>query len=179
MASPSGDGSGVKVVGLREFRSDLKAIGPEWGKALADVHRQIGRRGAAVSQARARGMGGIFAEAASAIVGKGNQRDARVGVSQTKTNPMANVAFWGAKRRTGWYARQRRDGNRQHPPWVGNTWEPAVAGQGPYAINDALAAQLPDILDQYGRMIDRLAAKAYPDSGDSGAIGAGVVRAPR
>lgn len=77
---------------------------------------------------------------------------------------MANVAFWGAKKRTGWYAARRyAHSTRQHPSWVGNTWEAAVAGQGPYAINAALAAELQRFLGLYGQMIDDLAHRAFPE----------------
>ena len=165
------------ITGIKEFRAALKAIGPEWPKELRETHEQIGRRARALSQARARGKGGVYARAASAIRSRGNQREAVLYVQPSSANPMAFVAFWGAKRRTGWYARAGQnpasrstaDGkplSAQHPPWVGNTWDVAVAGQGPYAINDALAEHLDDLLDQYLNMIDRLAGRAFPEGGN-------------
>lgn len=169
---------GAYITGIKEFRAALKAIGPEWPKELKETHEQIGRRGRALSQAQARAMGGVQARAAGAIKSRGNQREAVIYVQPTTQNPMAFIAFWGAKRRTGWYAKagpnamsrtgwaSRQVLKPQHPPWVGNTWEPAVAGQGPYAINEALAEHLDDLLDQYLNMIDRLSGRAFPEGGN-------------
>ena len=53
---------------------------------------------------------------------------------------LSAAAFWGAKKRTGWYADPRyRKSKRQHPIWVGNSWQAGAKGQGPYALNDAIA----------------------------------------
>ena len=167
-ASRTGASSGVEVIGLKEFRRGLKAVGAEWPKELRRVHKTIADRGAALAQGFASGMGGVQAKAAGAIRGRANQRSARIGVAGGRGSPMANVAFWGAKRHSGWYAAARySDSPPQHPPWVGNSWEPAVFGQGPYAINPALARYLPELLDEYGQMIDRLAADAFPDGSRS------------
>jgi len=177
-ASVSGLTSGAEIIGLKEFRRALREVGPAWPKELRAVHAQISRRGEALSQSQARGMGGIQAKAASAIRGRANQSEARIAVSPSRSAPMANVAFWGAKRHTGWYAApQYASGPAQHPPWVGNTWDVAVAGTGPYAINDALARYLPELLDQYLKMLDRLFDRAYPGGAAAGAPAAGLVKA--
>ena len=63
---------------------------------------------------------------------------ARIGIRPT---PGAQATFWGAKRRTGWYARERYSGStgRQHPPWVGASWGAGKRGEGPYVLNEAIA----------------------------------------
>lgn len=150
------------IQGIKDFRRELKALGPEWPQELRRVHEQIARRGAALSRGRAAGMGGVQAKAQSTIKGRGNQRQATIAVSGMKG--IGNVAFWGAKKRTGWFGASKYRGQpSQHPHWVGNSWEVAMAGQGPYAINDALAADLDDILNQYMDMVTNLAAKAFPE----------------
>jgi hypothetical protein len=150
------------VKGLKEFRAALKAAGPEWPPELKRVHEQIGRRSAALSRAAASGMGGVQAKAAPTIKGRGNQKEARISVSGMRK--LGNVAFWGAKRHTGWYAAPRYGESQtaQHPVWVGNSWEVAGDG-GPYAINPALRGYLPEILDQYLDMVQRVADKAFPE----------------
>lgn len=164
MAARSGATSGVEIVGVKEFRRALKRLGSEWPKELRRVHKEIGDLGLRYSQAEARLMGGVQARSASALRSKANQRSARIGVTPGRGAPMANVAFWGAKAHTGWYAKPRyRGGPPQHPPWVGNTWEAAVMGQGPYAINPALARHMDEILDAYAEAIDRLADAAFPE----------------
>ena len=151
----------VEITGIKEFRRALKEMGPEWPKELRRVHAQIARRGQALSRGYAEGMGGVQAKAAGTIKGRGNQRQASIYVQGMRG--LGNVAFWGAKRHTGWYANPRySDGPAQHPPWVGNTWDAAVHGEGPYAINEALADHLDDILDQYLKMLDNLSRKAFP-----------------
>lgn len=156
--------SGVHVEGLNELRSALRQVGPEWPKHLRAVHLKIAKRMAVIAAAFARAMGGVQAKAASAIKGRASQRDAKIGVRNSRGIPFAAVAFWGAKRHTGWYAkRQYASGPAQHDPWVGNSWEVAVAGQGPYAINDALASHSPQIVEWYGDMVDDLMREAFPE----------------
>ena len=156
----------VEIIGLKEFRKRLKAVGPEWPKELSRANREIAKIGERVSQNEARSMGGVQARAASAIKGSANAREARIQVkpSSGKRNPtaMARTAFWGAKKRTGWY-RTKPEGKPQHPEWVGNRWEVADLNSGPYAINAALARHLDDIVAAHRAAIDRLAAAAFTD----------------
>ena len=79
--------------------------------------------------------------------------------------PFALAAYWGAKKRTGWYgaAQFRQSAGQQFAAWVGNDWEVAVAGQGPYAINDALAKHLKDIEEFFLKAVDRTTAAVYPE----------------
>jgi hypothetical protein len=161
--------SALSVQGLPSFRKALKELGPEWPKQLTQAHRDIAKIAERVSQNEARSMGGVFAKAAPAIRGTGNARNAKVGVKPSKSaragTAMANVAFWGAKKRTGWYGKKRSpNGKEQHPEWVGSSWDAAVAGQGPYAINTALARHMDDIQDAYLAALDRLASAAFPDN---------------
>lgn len=152
-------GSSIRIEGIKELRRELKAIGPEWPKELRAVHKKIAEFGAARSRAVASGEGGETRHFAKSIRPRANQRQAIIAIA-----PAANAAFWGAKRHTGWYAKpQFHASPAQHQPWVGNSWEVAVAGQGPYAINPALAAALPQILDDYADMIDDLTKRAFPE----------------
>jgi hypothetical protein len=162
MAAPTG----IRIDGLPEFRRALKAIGPDWPKELRKVHRRIAVEGVARSRAAAGAMGGQQARFAGGISARATQTKASVGVLGGGKNPGAKGAFFGAKRRTGWYARQRyldTAGAAQFLPWVGNTWAAAVPGQGPYAINPALAAYIPQIVEEYGEMIDDLTRRAFPE----------------
>jgi|GEM_PF-1931931 len=154
-----------EVRGLREFRRELRAIDPKFPKELRLAHKAIADDVATKARSIASGSGGVQAKAAGAIKGYATQSNARVGIATGKSFPMANVAFWGAKKRTGWYGASKYagSGGRQHPEWVGNTWDVGVAGQGPYAINDAIASMNSQILDEYADAIGRLMAKAFPD----------------
>jgi len=162
--------SGVDVtVDIKQFRKALKAIGPEFPRELAQTHRDVAKIGERVSQSEARRMGGVQRKAAAAIRGRGNQRDARIAVKPSKSKraatAMANVAFWGAEKRTGWYARGKyADSTKpQHPTWVGSGWEVASPNEGPYAINTALARNMADIQAAYTAAIGRLVSRAFPN----------------
>lgn len=167
----SGASSGALVTGdidgLAAFRRELAAIDGNWISALSLANQKISSKGAAWSRARARAMGGIQAKAASAIGQRHSAERASVAVLPSALDRMANVAFFGAKRHFGWYARSRYNDSLtpQAPAWVGASWDVAVAGQGPYAINPALAAHLDDIVEEYGEMIDRIAHDAFPERG--------------
>jgi hypothetical protein len=151
----------IEVKGLKEFRKELKAIGTEWPKAMQKGAKAISDHVAAAAQSRASGMGGVQAKAASMIKAYATPVEASVGFP---SGGVAGPAFWGAKRHTGWYAAARYRGSpRQHPVWVGTSWEPGVAGQGPYAINDAVATETPWILEQFERVVDDVTARAFPD----------------
>lgn len=164
----SGVASALTVQGIKEFRRALKELGPEWPKQLSRAHRDIAKIAERVSQSEARRMGGVQGKAAGAIRGSGNARNAKVSIKPSRSarsdTAMANVAFWGAIKRTGDNRAGRRNGKRQHPIWVGDNWDAAVAGQGPYAINTALARNIDDITDAYLAAIDRLSAAAFPDN---------------
>lgn len=96
---------------------------------------------------------------AGSIYGTGSARQAAVGVRRE-----ANAAFWGAKKRTGWYAAQKYAGGpTQHPEWVGNNWDVGVLGQGPYAINPAIFHELDNIERAYGEAVEDIARRAFPD----------------
>lgn len=153
--------AGAAVVGLKDFRADLKAMDPEWPKELRKVHKKIADTGARYARAVAAGMGGVQAKAAGRISGRATQSQARVSTG----GGIGNVAFWGAKKHTGWFAQSQYAESKaqQHPEWIGNTWDVAEFGQGPYAINPALAAHLPELLDDYLKMIDDLSRRAFPD----------------
>lgn len=151
---------GVEVKGLKEFRAALKRVSADLPKEMRRLQKDIADEVAAKAQGIASGMGGVQAKAAGTIRAYATQVQASVGT----TSPIGNVAFWGALKRTGWYAHIHSPGGaRQHPVWVGASWEAGVHGQGPYAINDALADAADGIEARYAQMITELAAKAFPD----------------
>jgi hypothetical protein len=151
-------GTTVTVVGLKELRRDLKAAGAdsEWTKGLGQANREIARDVAGWSQSEARSMGGPFAHFAGDIVGRATQIGARVEV-----RPVANAAFWGAKKTTGWNAGQGRTPNQ--PRWVGASWQPGGPG-GPYAINPTIERHRSQIDDRFLAVIDRFAAFSNGDA---------------
>lgn len=157
--------AGANVIGLPEFRKALRAMSSEWDNELKRAHTEIGERGAQWAQWEAASSGNrMQALSIGALKGKGTAKDARIRVSQTKANPFANFAFWGGKRRAGWFADPLKYAQYASPfkPWVGSTWEVASASEGPYAINPALAKHMSDIEETYLDLVTRIAKDAFP-----------------
>jgi hypothetical protein len=153
----------IRVEGLREFRRELRAIDRTngdraWSRELTRTHRELGQMVASLSSGAAAGMGGSQAHFAGAIRGRGTAASARIGVL-----PRANAAFWGAKKRTGWYGAPRyaESTGQQHLPWVGTGWTAGGPG-GPYAINATVRDNLRGIERAYAEAIDRVTRRAFP-----------------
>lgn len=148
----------IEVDGLREFRRELRALTGDstWTRALGQANRTVAADAAVWAQMEALGMGGVWAHFAGAIAGRASATEARLQITRE-----ANAAFWGAQNRTGWNA--GNEGRPQHPEWVSNSWDVAVAGQGPYALNEALADNVDEIIDLFGDALDDLARQAFPD----------------
>lgn len=155
--SGSTSGADVQVVGLREFRAELKQLenSKRWLQDLGRAQREIANKVAGWSRFAAAGLGGPHKHFAGAIVGRGGVTGARIQIADEN----ANAAFWGAKQGTsGWNA----GGDTPNlPSWVGNSWDVGVAGQGPYAINDTIARKADEILRMYGDAIDQITADAF------------------
>jgi hypothetical protein len=139
---------------VKKLRKELKRLRPdepEWEKRFGQINKRAGDIVVEDARRRAAGMGAQRAKAARAIKSSTAKTGIRVRIAGGAGVPFALGAFWGAKKRTGWYARARyrRSTGRQFDRWVGNTWEVGGPG-GPYALNPAIRAQLPKVLDTWG-----------------------------
>lgn len=159
-------GPAVQVVGLKEFRKALKPLegAKGWNRELAAAHKQIARETVGWSQAAAMARGGLLARAAPALSARGTISGARIAVGKAVPSRhggrfVPNNAFWGMRRTTGW----NFSDTPNQPRWVGNTWTVGAAGSGPYAINDAIAANRQRIVNMYGRAVEKIARAAFPD----------------
>lgn len=162
------------IAGLRKDIKDLGPDGKRWDKALAKVNKRSATVIAKEGRSRAEAMGGMQARAASRIQGSQSAKGLSVRVSKTGAHPEALAAIWGGKKRTGWNApkpprtgilgRLKRTPQRADTPnlpeWVGNTWKPGVTGEGPYAVNDAIAAKRDEVIAGWSKAIDELADAA-------------------
>jgi hypothetical protein len=149
----------VKLQGGREFRSDLRAIDPALVREMTKVHTQIAELVRPIAEAKAISLGGMRRHFAGSIKSSGTQARSAITVARK-----ANAAFWGSSKHSGWYADPQYQGSTkpQFPEWVGNTWEAGVPGQGPYAINDAVAASVPAILALYDKAVLEATGHAFP-----------------
>lgn len=148
-----------EVEGLAEFRAQLRDADRAFPRELTKFHRSIARDVLLLARANAARLSPMQRKAASALGARATQTGAAIVLNPSTRVPFVDAAFWGALRRTGWnrwdpYSRP------QFPAWVGATWTVGVAGEGPYAINDAIATYLPRIDGLYDDMFDRVGAIA-------------------
>jgi hypothetical protein len=152
--------TGIDATELRAFRrhvKDLKPDSPQYARRLGAAYKAGSDVIVAEAQSRARALGGIHAKAADAIKASASTTGISVRIAATAGSPYGLLAFWGATRHSGWYAANRyRDSPPQHPPWVGNTWQVGEPGEGPYAINDAIAATIDDVMNNWADAIEAL-----------------------
>jgi hypothetical protein len=146
----------IEVVGLNDFRKELRNLGGRWPRELAKAHRDLAKSVASEARRFAVGTGPMQAHFAGRIYGTGSAQRASIAVRSD-----ANAAFWGAKKHTGWYA--TKPGPPQFPEWVGNNWDVGVPGQGPLAINPTIFHEMDNITERYAELIDHLARRAFPD----------------
>lgn len=156
----AGDPS-IEIEGAKELRAALRATGSAWPKELRKGYKRISDHVADAGRRRATSLGGVHALSAPGIRPYATQTNASVGVREGRVEA---VGIWGAKKHTGWYARERYASSPpQHPEWVGNNWEPATVGQGPYGLNDALAREVPWVLDAFADVVLDVTGRAFPD----------------
>lgn len=149
----------VEVRGLREFQMELRSADPRLARALTKANREIAEKVAANVQAKARARKGVAAKAAPAVVGRGEQRAAKIAINKGTNYKFADGAFFGALQ------------YRQFPAWVGNryfnAWPVGIndegPGRGPYAINPGIYQSIPEIEAFYLDAFEDAVARAFPD----------------
>lgn len=159
----------VEVRGLRTFQAELRSADPRLARALTKANREIAEKVASNVQAKARARGGVAAKAAPAIVGRGEQRAAKIAINKGTRYKFADGAFFGAVR------------YHQFEPWVGNqhfnAWPVGINDEGPgrgaYAINPGIYESIPEIEEFYLNAFEDAVAAAFPD--ELAALGATVL----
>lgn len=105
----------------------------------------------------------------SATVGRG----ARLQISKTKSREAAWAAFWGQTRRSGWFAagRYREYSGRDQgfKRWVGASWGVGQQGEGPYALNPAIAKNRAELEKRMRAGFQRALDQIAGDSSRQGA----------
>lgn len=139
----------VRVVGLDEFRAELRKLEGNMGRELGKAHKAAAEVVASKARSRAASLGGAAAKSAPSIKASAAARHAAVNVGGP-SHPWAMGAEFGAIR---W---------RQFEPWRGNQWQPDVAGVG-YFLHPAIRETREEFMDVYARELEQLARAAYPD----------------
>lgn len=153
--------TGIDARELRELRRGLRAIkpdAPEWARAFTAINKRAGDTIAADAGSRLRGRRG--SRAARNIKGAASSTGVRLRIGNTASAPFALATVWGARGHTGWYARARYKNStgRQHPPWVGSSWEVGGSG-GPYGVNPAIHDRIDDVMRDWADAVEDLMAR--------------------
>ena len=148
MAEDGGHLLNIDASSLERAAADIERGAKDLAKTQRGVYREISQKVSGWARFDAASGSRRERRFASAITARPTTAAARVGIRPT---PGAQATFWGAKRRTGWYARERYAGStgRQHPPWVGASWDAGKRGEGPYVLNETVA----DHRDEIDQMV--------------------------
>ena len=147
----------IKIQGLRDFTREMKRVDRDLGKELRQVHLKVAKLAEERTHRRMRAGGD--GTSTRGVKGRATQKAAMLEMRDRP--PQTLVRIWGAKRRSGWYARRRySNSTRQHPKWVGNQWDPGESGGKPYYVGDAVNETVDDAIDLYFEGIDELARRA-------------------
>lgn len=154
----------ISGVDFDDFISDLRDAQQGLAKEKRRANREVAEVVATTARARASAGTKLERHYASAIQARSTQYVARIGLSTSAKNWGANTAFFGTKRRTGWYAKGKYTNSPapQFPEWVGIGWPYASRTEGPYVLNAALADVLPKVEELYIDAHERAYKRAFP-----------------
>lgn len=149
----------VHVRGLREFQAELRATHARLPRAMTVANREIAETVAANVRAEASTHPfRVVAKAAPAVVGRGEQRGAKLVINKGREFKFADGAFFGAKQFPQF---EEWVGNQHEMPWpVGVNDE--GPGRGPYAINPGIFESIAEIEDFYLNAFEDSVKRAFP-----------------
>lgn len=159
----------VAVKGLDQFRRELKAIadggGADGEALLKEANQRVARHVISRATARASGVGVMQLRAAQSMVP--GRRSARATITGGSSKvPYFFGAEFGAKpnilrrerRAAGWASPGRWRGYNQF-----ETWKKPGSGNTGYFLFPTMRAESAEIVEIYGREIDQIMKKAFPD----------------
>lgn len=118
---------GFRVEGATGLARGLDKAAKDMDRAIAKAHRGFAAEYRGKARTAAQSGTAQQRRMAGGIGSKADKTRASLTVKNTKGAPGAQGAFWGAKKYP------------QFQPWVGQGWDVAVRGEGPYVINQLLA----------------------------------------
>lgn len=137
----------VEVHGLADFQRELRKADATLKAELASLNQRVAQRIVDDVQPTSPQQ----AKVSKGIKAAKQFKAAVVSTANTRANPFAVGAFFGARR------------YKQFQPWIGNQWDPGDSVAASYGVPHSIAKHLEDIVDMYGDGIEEIAAKAFPD----------------
>lgn len=131
----------VRVSGLRELRSELKALDARWPKELQKVNKSIAEDVAEGTRSALGSLGGSAPKVKVSALASQARAQVRVGGGSGVAAEVAMGNLWGSNR------------YRQFPPRI----------EGGYGLYPTIKAMRDDIEDRYLDLLDDLLKRAFPD----------------
>ncbi len=147
----------VEIRGLKDFQRALRSVDARYNNTARTIHRRVSDLVA--GRARSSAPSGVSGSI------KARSTNTKAFIETVPKPPYALAVLWGAKRRTGWYAKPRYAASaaRQFPAWVGNQWDPGETGGQPYHIGPAINRSLDEVMAIYEDGIAEVAREAFPN----------------
>jgi hypothetical protein len=151
---------GAKVVGLNEFRRELKRLDDQGlTKELKDANFEAAQSIIKPAQSLAASLGPMQAKAAATMKASRAASKAAVNLGGASA-PFAGGAEFGSGRETMRYPPGRPGGVigwNQFLPWRGN------GGDAGYFLYPTIRDRIDELIEMYGDALERISAKAFPD----------------
>jgi len=157
----------IEIVGLRDFRRDLRKLDSRLPKYVGKAHRAIAKEVglAARSAVATSAYPGLRRHAARGVRWSGKQTEAAI---RLKAGTGAIAQERGTKYHWVFGRRVRASSMRRRvfPPWVGNKWEGGAFGSfgsGGHFAAVTVERHLPTIEDHYLDYVIDALREAFPD----------------
>ena len=146
----------IRVDGLKEFRRELKALDAQWPKELRTANKEAADIVAEGTRSSFLSRPGVAPKVAASVKALAQQTGAAVQIGGDRWPFALGSEFGGGKFGAG----------RPSPRGGHTTQFPAWRGSGPgagYSLYPTFRAKREEVIETYGRAIDRLTARAFPD----------------
>ena len=154
------------VQGFEELFAGMKKATQSLSRETRKANLVVSKQDVEWAQQKARSGSRLEQRAAVGIGPSATNATARIRMipAQNGTDAaLAAPAFWGMKKRVGWFANKKYEAyGSQMPTWVGNGWTAGRPGQGPYVIRDVLVDRIDDIEAMYATAYEAALKGAFP-----------------
>lgn len=145
-------GTGIKVVGLKEFQKELRAIDKDLPKQLRLANKEGADVVAEAAKESFASRGGVAPKVAPSIRSAAEQRRASVKMGGKKYPFAGGAEFGGGKYGKG----------NPKPPGGGYTTQFEPFRKTGYSMFPAIRDKRDEVIEVYGKALERLMSKAFP-----------------
>lgn len=141
----------IRIEGLHRFQKDLRALDKDLPKELRKANLAAAEIVAKGATAKATSLGGVAAKAAPSIKALAQQRSASVRIGGARHPYAMGAEFGGGKY-----------GKGNPTPRGGHTTQFGAFSRSGRFLYPTIADKREEVVEEYGKAIDRLTDKAFP-----------------